>query len=241
MAGFQIGRHLDPATIGPVFRRAGRLHAPDFLDAGSAATLHEALTGATSWTRSLLLGQTPFTMTAGDWDALPDARRTELETGMRQQARTGFHYAFDTWPVSDEIEAGRRTGHPAEAFHDFLNGDVFLDWVRALTGDDRATYCDAQCTRYRPGDYLNAHTDEAEGKNRLFAYVMNLTPGWSVDRGGLLQFIDQDGHVAEAYTPAFNALNVFAVPAPHSVSMVTPFAGGDRLAITGWIRSSRPD
>jgi Rps23 Pro-64 3,4-dihydroxylase Tpa1-like proline 4-hydroxylase len=69
---------------------------------------------------------------------------------------------------------------------------------------------------------------------------MNLTPGWSVDWGGLLMFVDQDGHVAEAYTPAFNALNLFQVPQPHAVSMVAPFAGGDRLAITGWVRSKKP-
>lgn len=240
MTGFQIGRHLDPAAIGPVFRRAGRLHAPDFLDAPGAAELHGALKSSTAWSRSLLLGDKPFIVTPEEWDAMPADKRAEVEAGMLAQARAGFHYAFQTWPVSDEVEAGRRTGHPAEAFYDFLNSPVFLDWIRATTGDDRAAYCDAQCTRYRPGDYLNGHTDEAEGKNRLFAYVMNLTPGWRVDWGGLLQFIDQDGHVAEAYTPAFNALNIFKVPRPHSVSLVAPFAGGDRLAITGWIRSRGP-
>lgn len=241
MADFQIGPHLDPARIGPVFRRAGRLHMPDFLDAAGAARLHTALTSSTVWSRSLMLGHKAFTLPTADWDALPADKRAGLEAGMLQEARAGFQYAFDTWPVSDEIEAGRRNGHPAEAFHDFLNSPVFLDWIRATTGDGRATYCDVQCTRYRPGDYLNRHTDEAEGKHRLFAYVMNLTPGWSADWGGLLQFIDQDGHVAEAYTPAFNALNIFKVPQPHSVSLVAPFAGGDRLAVTGWIRSRRPD
>lgn len=238
--GFKIGGRLDPARIGPVFRSAGRMHAPDFLETSGAARLHEALTSATPWSRSLMLGSKAFTMTEADWDALPDGRRREIEAGMRAQARSGFHYAFDTWAVSDEIEAGRRVGHPAEAFYDFLNSAAFLDWVRALTGDDRAVYCDAQCTRYRPGHYLNGHTDEAEGKDRLFAYVMNLTPGWTVDWGGVLIFVDGDGHVAEGYTPAYNALNIFRVPQPHAVTPVAPFAGGDRLAITGWIRARSP-
>ncbi len=239
MDGFRIGGHLQPAQIGPVFRRANRLHVPDFLDAPTAADLHAALKTATPWSCSMLLGDKAFTMTAAEWAALPPARQAGMETAMLEQARSGFHYAFDTWSVSDEVEAGRRIGHPAEAFYDFLNGPVFLEWIRATTGDPRAAYCDAQCTRYRRGDYLNAHTDEAAGKNRLYAYVMNLTPGWSVDWGGLLQFIDRDGHVAEAYTPAFNALNIFAVPQPHSVSVVAPFAGGDRLALTGWVRARR--
>ena len=43
----------------------------------------------------------------------------------------------------------------------------------------------------------------------------------------------------EAFTPAFNSLNVFKVPAQHAVSIVAPFAGAPRLSITGWIRSMR--
>jgi Rps23 Pro-64 3,4-dihydroxylase Tpa1-like proline 4-hydroxylase len=36
--------------------------------------------------------------------------------------------------------------------------------------------------------------------------------------------------------PVFNALNLFRVPLLHSVTLVTPFAGGARLSITGWFR-----
>jgi len=240
MPDFSIGRHLDPQRIRPVFQTADRLHAPDFLDGDGAARLHLALEQATPWKRSLFLGDRGVSLAPEELDAMPAEKRVALEAALSRRARAGFQYAFDAWAVSDEIEAGRRTGHPAEAFYDFLNSPIFLDWVRRLTGDDRVAYCDAQCTRYRPGDYLNGHTDEAEGKNRLFAYVMNLTPGWTADWGGLLLFIDGDGHVAEGYTPAFNALNIFRVPQPHAVSMVAPFAGGDRLAITGWIRSRSP-
>ena len=34
--------------------------------------------------------------------------------------------------------------------------------------------------------------------------------------------------------PRFNTLNLFAVPADHSVGYVSAFAGAPRLAITGW-------
>ncbi len=42
-----------------------------------------------------------------------------------------------------------------------------------------------------------------------------------------------DGHIAEALTPSFNALNLFAVPQPRSVSMVAPFAAARRYSVTG--------
>jgi hypothetical protein len=51
--------------------------------------------------------------------------------------------------------------------------------------------------------------------------------------------LDQDGHVSEGYTPAYNALNLFRVPQRHAVSYVAPFAGAPRLAITGWIREGQ--
>ena len=87
---------------------------------------------------------------------------------------------------------------------------------------------------------LTAHDDVAPGKHRLYAYVLNLTARWRADWGGILMFLDEEDHVAEGYTPAFNALNIFRVPQRHAVSMVAPFAGEPRISITGWIRSEAP-
>ncbi len=232
---------LDPNLMQPVFRRAKRLHVPGVLTLEAATALHEGVARTTPWKRSLFLGDRGVALDPAELDAMPADKREALDLALADRARRGFQYAFDSWAVSDDVEAGRRTGHPAEAFYDFLNSPAFLGWIHRLTGDDRAVYCDAQCTRYNPGDFLNGHTDEKAGADRLFAYVMNLTPVWTADWGGLLLFIDQDGHIAEGYTPAFNALNIFQVPQPHSVSIVAPFAGASRLAITGWIRSRRPE
>lgn len=111
--------------------------------------------------------------------------------------------------------------------------------MRALTGDPTCAFCDDQATRCLPGHFLTRHDDARGDHGRLFAYVLNLTPGWRSDWGGQLQFIGEDGHVTEPFTPAFNALNIFRVPQDHAVSVVAPFAGGARLSITGWVRSRR--
>ena len=105
-----------------------------------------------------------------------------------------------------------------------------------VTGEDRARYCDAQATRYRKSHFLTTHDDAVEGKDRLFAYVLNFTRDWRPDWGGELLFFDEAGHVAAGFTPTFNALNIFRVPQPHAVSFVAPFAQAPRLSITGWIR-----
>ena len=76
--------------------------------------------------------------------------------------------------------------------------------------------------------------------NRIAAFVVNLTPDWSADLGGLLMFTGADGHLEEAFTPKFNTLSLFRVPQPHAVSAVAPFARGARLAVTGWLRRGPP-
>ena len=78
---------------------------------------------------------------------------------------------------------------------------------------------------------------DAVGLNRLFAYVLNLTPAWQADWGGTLIFVGDDGHVDQGYSPAFNALNLFRVPTRHAVTQVAGYAAANRLAITGWVRA----
>jgi Rps23 Pro-64 3,4-dihydroxylase Tpa1-like proline 4-hydroxylase len=51
-------------------------------------------------------------------------------------------------------------------------------------------------------------------------------------------FHSASGHVEQAFTPRFNALNIFKVPQLHSVSFVAPFVPFRRYAVTGWLRSS---
>jgi len=52
--------------------------------------------------------------------------------------------------------------------------------MRDLTGEPRIALADVQLTRLRPGHFLTEHDDHAEGKNRSFAYVLNLTPAWRI-------------------------------------------------------------
>lgn len=231
---------LDPPGLRAAFAQGGRLHIPGFLTTPGAEAVGRALAAADfPWSKSLLIKGQPYDAPLDYWEGLPPDQRAVFDAAVEEGARTGFQYRFDAWRLSDRREAGEVSGGalaPVEAVWDFLNGEAFLGFVRTLTGDARPAFCDAQATRYRPGDFLTVHSDAAEGKRRLYAYVLNFTPRWRADWGGLLAFIDRDGHVAEAYTPRFNALNIFAVPQDHAVTLVAPFAG-ERLAVTGWVRS----
>lgn len=235
-----IDPDLDPADMAKVFRRLGRLHIPGFFAGDGARAVADALAGPkVPWIKSWRTTGPSLDGDLAQFDGMTAENRAAFDADMKAAARAGFCFQFDAWRVSDDVEKGVRRGGdlaPIEAVHDFVNGRAFLDFVSALTGERRGTFADTMASRYRPGDFLSAHDDLISGKNRLFAYVLNFTPVWRADWGGVLNFLDEDGHVAEGYAPAFNALNIFSIPAAHAVSYVAPYAGANRLSITGWVR-----
>lgn len=234
---------LDEAALAAEFARTGRLHIPNFLEPQLANDLLKVMAGPMGWSRT-------FTINGKSYDIALDAQAetpahvlASVAEAVAEGGRTGFQYDFELWRISDEVEAGRRPTDPRALLadlYDLFNGEAFLSLMRRLTGMEEAAYCDAQATRYRAGHFLTSHDDQVEGKNRLCAMVLSLTPDWRTEWGGLLLFHDADGHVLEGYTPKFNALNLFGIPQVHSVSQVADFVTADRLSVTGWVRSQRP-
>ncbi len=237
--GLSIDPLLKADQLAPAFRRFGRIHIPDFLDAQAALVLRDLLMRETQWMCSTTGGGRSADIPVEMLEGLPASEQGRFIALAHAEARNGFHYMFDNIRISDPIDAGGGAPESYRSVLNFLNSPEFLDFIRTVTGDERATCCDAQATRFQPGHYLTQHDDQVPHKSRLYAYVLNLSDGWRSDWGGVLNFLDEDGHVAEGYSPVFNALNLFKVPQRHAVSFVTPFAGSARLSITGWVRDDR--
>ncbi|WP_304190091.1 2OG-Fe(II) oxygenase family protein [Phenylobacterium aquaticum] len=234
---------LDEAALAARFAQAGRLHVPDILAPDFAGEVAAAMAAAVPWTRAFTVKGQGYDIDLRAQAETPADVLAAVEASIAEGGRTGFQYDYERWRVSDEVEAGRRPSGDLTALgqvYDLLNSDVFLGLIARITGDARAVYSDAQATRYRAGHFLTTHDDDIAGKHRLFAYVLNLTPVWRPEWGGLLLFHDADGHVVEGFTPKFNALNLFRVPQAHSVSQTAGFVTGERLSVTGWIRSRTP-
>jgi Rps23 Pro-64 3,4-dihydroxylase Tpa1-like proline 4-hydroxylase len=151
-------------------------------------------------------------------------------------AQKGFQYLYENYPVYDAYHAGE-CASPFDQLFDFLNSGAFLAFTRTVTGHRDITFADAQLTRFGPGDFLTVHNDDVDGKDRRAAFVLNMTPEWEADWGGILQFFDRHKHVEGGFTPCFNALNIFSIPKPHAVSQVSTFSRRARYSITGWLRA----
>lgn len=234
----RLSPSLDAAALHRAFAGRRRLHIPGVLDPAGAEAIAAALEAFDGWKASVAAGGEVFELPLTGRVAAEPGKQGWIDQARVDGADPRMQYVFDTRRLDFEPEDA-----PRDAVSDvlaFVNGPDFIGLVRAVTGDDRVDFADAQATRYRPGHVLTGHDDTAAGKNRLYAYVLNLTREWRIDWGGALIFPGPDGHIEAGFTPAFNALNIFAVPMPHAVTQVASFAPRDRLSITGWLRSRRP-
>jgi Rps23 Pro-64 3,4-dihydroxylase Tpa1-like proline 4-hydroxylase len=235
-----INQSLDFSRHHETLRREGRVQIQHFLQHEVATALRDCLAQEVPWTLALQDGAGARTISFADYARLDAADRAALYLSAAQvpadtELPRGFRFAYDSYMMVSAYNEGRDPGLLLHRVLEFMNSPEYVGALRALTGDPRIRRVNAQATRYRPGQFLRQHTDAHSGEGRLYAYVINLTPAWQADWGGLLQFIGDDGGVADSWLPRWNSLSLFAVPAPHAVSLVAPWAHGDRLAITGWL------
>ncbi|HEY0147827.1 MAG TPA: 2OG-Fe(II) oxygenase family protein [Allosphingosinicella sp.] len=233
---YRLSPALDAELLAGRFAATGRLHVADFLAPEDAERLHAYLRASQDWRLVVNQAEKLFELDRAAQAALTSEARGRLTAAVHAAARYGFQYQYESIRVPDEEEARLAAPDPLNLFAAFLSSPAVIDLLRRITGCEGIQFADAQATAYGLGHFLTAHDDEVAGKNRFAAYVFNLTPRWRIDWGGLLAFQRGDGHVAEAFTPSFNALNLFRVPQPHCVTMVAPFAAARRYSVTGWLR-----
>lgn len=226
---------FDVSAAAERLKNAGRVHIANALAEADAEAVRSDMQNARWVAATIDSEQQVLRITPGMAEAIDPGQRVRMAEEIHADAGVKFQYLYDKFSIDAVCAAGRPCPPALAGFYEALNSDAWLSVFRELTGDDRIAGADCQASRYRPGHFLTAHDDQDPSEDRLYAYVMNLTRGWQVEWGGLLQFHDADDNISGAFTPRWNALNMFKVPQKHSVSMVTPGAQVDRLSMTGWL------
>jgi Rps23 Pro-64 3,4-dihydroxylase Tpa1-like proline 4-hydroxylase len=144
-----------------------------------------------------------------------------------------------------QIEGGLLSDEFAEKWHERNDPKVLQ---RFRLGDDkglgdavvRSVMCWTDGVQYLPGDHALPHSDEgasAENNNRQVAFVWHLAKDWRSEWGGALFWCPKACYLR----PVFNTLLLFNVgpETTHSVTPVSPYAQGKRLAINGWWGTGR--
>jgi SM-20-related protein len=220
-----------------VYATAGRVHLPMLFPPEIANGICQRLLRNTPWRLVYNEGSVHKEVSLAEFKSMGERAYLDLLEVVNARGRTSFQYIYRSYPIYDQFILERSAGDPyLMQLVEFLNSSAFLEAMRRLTGERSIEVVDANATLYECGHFLTRHDDKVEGKNRVAAYVVNLTPMWSADWGGILTFHAPDGHVVEGYVPTFNAINIFRVPQLHAVSYVSPLAAAGRFSIAGWLR-----
>jgi Rps23 Pro-64 3,4-dihydroxylase Tpa1-like proline 4-hydroxylase len=233
---FALADGIHVERLAEAYAATGRVTIEPFLAPGRAERLLALLRESTEWRRVLNSGDKLFELDRDTQQNLSDEQRASLELAVYGRARHEFQFRYETIRTPDEESARRDRDDGLCRFASWLSCGPARDVLRMITGDPRIAFADAQATAYGPGDFLTEHTDEVEGKGRVAAYVLGLSPEWRMSWGGLFLMHSPDGARAEALAPGFNRLNLFRVPQLHSVSEVTRAVPYRRYSITGWLR-----
>ena len=236
----ELAPRPDLAALVAAYAVHRRLQIRDVLTDASAERVFDSLANRTEWGLVFNQGASVVQLSAAQLAGLDPATQQRIAAGIQDGARTGYQFVYQHYPLLTAYFSRTVPRHPLFEVFEFVNSPAFLDLGRRLTGIATIRWADAHATLYRAGHFLKYHTDETPAERRVAAYVLNFTKGWGRDWGGYLQFFDERYDVAHAYRPVFNALNIFTVPADHSVGMVASYAPGDRLSVAGWFREDEP-
>lgn len=166
--------------------------------------------------------------------AMTPQQRQTLQHELLDQASRGVGFFYNGYRL--ENERLQNAPRILRDLFDLINSQQVVSLMEAITGFTDLEPASGHFSRYAPGHYLTRHSDNVTEERRKLAYVLNLTPEWHPDWGGLLQFYQQDGTPRDAWEPRLNNVSLFDVRHIHAVTYVTPYARAPRLALAGWYR-----
>jgi Rps23 Pro-64 3,4-dihydroxylase Tpa1-like proline 4-hydroxylase len=237
---YLLNPSLDVESLAAAYRPKRRLQVRDFFTEDSADRILHHLATDTPWGVTFNQGDRVAQLSAEQAAALTAEQRERTGALINEGARAGYQFFYHYYPLLANYFDPAVPRLPLFDVYEAINSEPFLDFVRKLTGFRSIRWADAHATLFRAGHFLKYHTDEKPQDRRVAAYVLSFTKGWGRDWGGYLQFFNDRYDIEEGLRPVFNALNVFTVPAHHSVSQVAGYAPGNRFSITGWLREDAP-
>ncbi|MFA0812483.1 2OG-Fe(II) oxygenase [Microbulbifer epialgicus] len=216
--------------------KASVVQVPNILQSQSASDLFSFLREQKEWNLSFNKLGAHADISFSDYCGWSNEQKDTLNDIVWSQAGGEFQYFYKAIPIFDFCNFGGGQDKRFLSIFQLVNSQPFLSLMRSIVGDQSISFADVQATCFDRGHFLKVHDDDVLGKNRVAAYVINLTPNWDLDWGGVLHFYGRGKFAVKGLVPTFNAVNVFKVPQRHSVSYVTPFARESRYSITGWLR-----
>ncbi|WP_334048119.1 2OG-Fe(II) oxygenase [Alteromonas gracilis] len=227
----RLNSQLDSSVVSKTFAENGRVRIKNVLNNDDAGYLFKALSQHTKYEMAFVRGGKYETFDEYAWRQLDVQTKRQITDEILKNASEGIGFVYGRHALNNTVN--KQLG----AFNRWINSEATLNWVKGLSGIDNISAAKVQATRFMPGQFLTRHQDIVNNEDRKIAFVLNLSPEWHPDWGGLLQFFELDGTTTESWAPEFNTLNLFDVEHIHSVTYVTPFTKQPRYSLSGWFVS----
>lgn len=220
------------AAVAEVFSESHKCRLANFLELDDAQALSKEVQGLREFDLVFYAGGENKAVPEIDLRKHSDETRQQLQSEIFGNAAKGIGFLYGRRVIQKDDQ-----NQKLRQVIEWLNSPDTISWVKAVTEMNDITHADANVTRFARSEFLTRHNDVLPNEARRVAFVINLSPNWHADWGGLLQFFEADGTSTHSWTPSFNSLSLFDVKNVHSVTCIAPFAPALRLGISGWFRA----
>jgi Rps23 Pro-64 3,4-dihydroxylase Tpa1-like proline 4-hydroxylase len=219
-------------SVTEVFSQSNKCRLANFFELEDANSLSQAVQNIREYDLVFHAGGENKAVPEAELRKHSDETRQQLQAEIFENAAKGIGFLYGRRLVQKDDE-----NQKLRQVFEWLNSPATISWIKSVTGMHDITHADANVTRFARSEFLTRHNDVLPGETRRVAFVINLSPKWHADWGGLLQFFEADGTSTHSWTPTFNSLSLFDVKHIHSVTSIAPYAPALRLAISGWFRA----
>jgi len=239
----EINASHDAQRLARRFHSQGTLRIENFLQPACAAMLYTVMVKNVRW-RTLVLSQqqllgTPlYEAGASSFDHDPEA--IALANSSARSGQAALYDVDRLYPEDEVVPASAAASDEGLGPFELRISNRLLELIRIVSAEPLFQQIAVQANRFRPGHFEMFHSGtwsaDKTGKRRA-TFILNLTPEWRPDWGGLLQYRSRDAACIRGWMPTFNSLDLITFPRGWWVSAVSTIAQGARLSLNGRLYS----
>ncbi|MBE1298866.1 MAG: hypothetical protein GJ680_03005 [Alteromonadaceae bacterium] len=222
---------VDVAAARRDYRDFGWARITDILSNPFAEKVIQNIVKNVEFKNTFMLGEERLGFSDNELANLTGEKRQALFSQINKQASEGKGFVYGQVPLAADTLSD--THQALKTLLQWINEEDTVDMFKDITGLSQMAFAKCQVARFSQGQFLLKNTLKAENKNSQLGFILDLTPDWDTDWGGLLQLHSTNDMPASAFTPQFNSMIIFNASSAYSVTYLAPFIKYYKYCVMG--------
>lgn len=163
--------------------------------------------------------------------ALPEEQRAKLITQVYESASLGKGYLYACKNIDCEYQSNEPT-MLVNVFN-WLNSNDTLELVSDITGCGELQFASCNAVRFSKGHFITNGAQCFDTEKGKVGFVIDLTPDWNSNWGGLLHLNSVYEGSGVTFTPMFNNMVLFESSYDVSVTYLANFIKYNKFSLMG--------